>query len=190
MMLGDGRAIVDCREAWSLPILRVPAGSRFRVVMQSPYPLWFATHWVRKQVMCCGDGCELCSMLSSRTHGYFVGSLDEASTMRPVLVEVTAGSWQLPLSLLDDDESESLAGRVLHLSRKRKRSPLHLDCRLESGRLWPRLQAWPTLVNALAVLYGLPRLQTDEAPADWGTRVRSHARNQAMVAWREISGGV
>lgn len=186
MMIEYGRQSVDGRDRWSLPLMRVQPGQRSLVTIQSHQVIWLATHWVGKQVLCPGEDCELCQALSSRTHGYLVCAISDLGRERFVMLELTSGCWQRPLGILDCERRTTLSGTVVEVSRRRKRSPLHIDPCFEYGKVHAAASTVTRQLNAIAVLFGVSIAAESESAEEWAKRVAPAVRSIALAAYAHV----
>ncbi len=155
------------RSAFSLSLLKVSAGGRCDCVVQSSSPLWLDTHWVGRQILCPGEECPFCGNLPSRSQGYLVVTVDVAGETKPFLLEFTGTSALRFDERLRFFEIELKPGLEISLFRKSKRSPLVMEPGAADRAFDPCLADDRRLLNAIAVIFGLPLCAAKSSRATW-----------------------
>lgn len=165
------------RSRFQLPIVKVRPGSVVTGILGDVGPIWFGVHWVGgRQVLCAGEdgsGCALCALGAGRVIGLTMIELIVQNARREFLLEVS------PVAFSNFESRCRFSGLDLDLGvrcevgRSRMRSMLRIDPIDQA----PNYQAWldgdRRLVNAWAVLYGLPLAEPRETVDDFRVRVGS-----------------
>lgn len=167
-----------------LGLLKVPGGSRVRCILQGERWLYFGSHWLGRVLLCAGDGCPACRCGASRVMGYRLAVWCDGERRVLYVLEASSGA----IAGLDQSAKfhglDVEPGLEVEIGRKGKRSPLRFEAmRLTATMLQPG-DAEVTLVNALAVLYGLPVLMPGEDAAAWAQRVQPVASSHCAAAVR------
>lgn len=172
MFEDQGRVAIVGR---GLQVLKVPAGTRARVCMQSDRVEVVTTHWFERQFVCPGWDCPACGTYVCRTMVFFVGVVHVGQRWEPRLVEVTAQSWSR-LTFLSEAEGVVIGpGLLMEIGRERQRSGLRIEPLEESGELSVVLRPRERLLDALSLLFRLPARGVDESGEGWVKRVRPAA---------------
>jgi len=170
------RAVVLERSRAQLPLLKVNPGALVEVVVAPVGPAWFTTHWLgRRQVLCAGDegACLACGSYPPRVVGFVLACAVVAGKRRVFLLEVSPSSWsRFEMGLCWESVADGQWVRA-NLTRPRLRAPLRIE--VVCGGTSPLDGYEPserTLVNAVAVLYGLPLMTCTESLQDWESGVQ------------------
>ncbi len=179
--------VVDPSKAparWALPILKVMPGQRFSVVLAGSKWWFFGSHWLDRQYLCTGSGCEGCVYGVPRVMGYRVGVLLGGQRPRTVLVEAPLTSVGRLESLAQMEGFECGRGATIELSRKHRRAGVALEATAPEVSPLEKPLTDQHTIGALAVLFGLPAIEEREEPPAWAARVESiaHARLVAALA--------
>lgn len=172
----DGRAI------WALPLAKVPSGAVMRASLQGDVWYYFGSHWVGRVLLCSGEGCPGCLHGPSRVMGYRVGLIQHVEKWRPALLEVSSGAIAGLQGFCEMEGLSDASGLVVELSRRGKRSPVRIEPVSSGGATMPPDRSVATVINAVAVLYGLPIMLPAEDPIDWAKRVQSMAAGHLASA--------
>lgn len=175
----------DCRAAWSLPLVKLPGGAVFEAALQGASWLFFGSHWLKRVLLCSGDGCPGCVVGVPRVMGYRVCLVRGAERWRPALLEVSSGAVSGLAGFLEMEGVADVPGLVVELRRRGKRSPLRVEPISTGGAVSSHLGEVRALVNAIAVLYGLPLMSPEEEVKQWSERVRPMAAAHLVTAVRQ-----
>lgn len=166
-MFGD---FLTARASFQLPLLKIGAGARVFVTLQSIEPVWLMTHWIgKRQFICAGSHsaiCAACSHQLPRCTGFLVVLCLVGSRRSPFLLEVTPQSWAGLRLLADMEWGGVCVGGEVELRRSRARGALRIQPSSQGGLVVPELGAFLRCASAVAVLFGLP-LPRSQSREDW-----------------------
>jgi len=184
MVVFNGESVAS---AFSLPLIRVPAGSACEGVLLSDRPLFLAVHFLGKSVVCPGSECPLCSGSGARLRGYLM--VEVVSSPRPFvgLLEFSSCTWERSFSLAGLSGERVRLGSVVAVSRRRKNSPLVIEWLAQKSVSMSAAKAEHRTLCALAVLYSLPVPGPEEEVEHWSERCRSCA--EGLVRGAMARGG-
>ena len=184
-LLGRARA--------QLTLLRVRAGGVCQAVVVPGGPLWLGSHWVEKrQVLCCAgsaEACMLCGESASRVTGFVLVMVSQlngsevtpAQQKRLMLLELSPLSWS-GFEMSARFEGLDPCGPILaDISRKGARSPLRIECVRAVDGCSEVDVLGRALVDAVAVLFGLPLVKDAETAEQWRDRVAPVVARLAAV---------
>lgn len=164
------------RSRAQLSLLKVLPGALVEVVLAPVGPMWFTTHWLgRRQVLCAGgEGtCVACGSYPARVVGFVVACAVVSGKRRLFSLEVSPGAWSR-YEMGCNWESVAKGQWVrANLTRPRLRAPLRIE--VICGASSPVEGEQPSersLVNAVAVLYGLRLMTPTESVQDWEAGVQ------------------
>lgn len=157
---------------YALPVLRVEPSQCFSVCIQSPRPLWVATHWKDRELLCAGPECSACSHLPRRVKAFLVGVLATDRGRHAVLLEVPQTSMAKLLGMLTMEQWEFEPGLVVEVRRAKPRSPLRLEPVGPGGEVFPELRAEVRLMQAFACLFSLPLPADVDTIETWSPSLR------------------
>lgn len=178
------------RSAFALSLLKVSGGSRCDAVVQSSQPIWLDTHWIGLQILCPGSDCPLCRSLSSRSQGYLVVTVELQGETKPFLLEFTGTSALRFQERLQFFQLELKSGLELSLFRKGKRTPLVIEPGASDRLVDPQLAADRRLLNAIAVIFGLPLCEAVSSREIWAEKAMPVALQLARVMEVKINSNV
>lgn len=181
-------AVDRCR--FQLPILKVRPGAVVRGVLGEVGPIWFGVHWVRERQLLCGAsedaGCIYCALGAARVVGLTLFETSIQGKRVEMLLEVSPLAFGEFEQRLRFGGFDLKSGVVVEVSRPRARSRL----RIEPVMVPDRWQAWldgeRRLLNAWAVLYGMPLSSPTETFEEFLQRVRSVIEARARLAMPEV----
>ena len=169
------RDLVIERSRAQLPLLKINPGAVVRVKVLPVGPAWFTVHWVgKRQVLCAArgeSGCMACGVAPGRVVGFVLVTTLLVEKERLFLLEVS------PLALNSLEMSAQFEGISTNasvwcdVSRHGARRPLRFEAVEESRYDCPQEAATVRLMNAVAVLYGLPLMIVGECVSSWEERV-------------------
>lgn len=168
-----------------LTLLRVMAGSRSEVVLQSDQVEVVRTHWFERQILCPGWDCPACETYSSRVAVFFVALAVVGPRVQPVLVEVTASEWARCGLLSRMGVGVVEAGGRLEISRSAARRAARVTLTDVGGTVVPELRTRERLIDAISLLFNLPARAPAELASSWCDRVHSAVVEQASLAIRK-----
>lgn len=169
------------------PIVRIAPGGVTEVIVASDRFLPVTTHWVRRTVMCPGDGCELCEVLPARCLFY----LAVVCASRPSILEMSSMSssyFEQHCKLLHGGIQPGL---VVQLTRAGHKSPVRSE--VLSRKPGVQCVSVTALVSKVMPLYQLPCANPDEGFEAYELRLRKMvllraSRERALLESR-ASGG-
>jgi len=164
---------VLARSRAQLRVLRVVPHHPCEVELLSDELIWAGTHWIDgRQWLCAGGeegGCPGCACQGSRLVGLTVVGLMVRGRVIPHLLETSALSWSRLEGLARMEGLRVAPGLVVNVSRSRSRAGLRLEPTGLVADVVPFSEG--QLVDAFAVLFGLPLSQGGESADDWAARV-------------------
>jgi len=186
------RSVVLARASAQLPLLKVQPGAVVRLKVLALRVAWFATHWLgRRQVLCAAgrDGeCAGCALSPSRVVGFQLVTLVIDRRERLFLLEVSPlAISSLEMSAKFEGVSR-LGGILVEVRRPRARGPLRFEVVEECSESIDPAEGDARLINAVAVLYGLPLLFIGETVEAWEERVSPMVRSLVSVAAGAVVG--
>lgn len=158
-----------------LQVLKVSAGHRARVCMQSERVEVVSTHWFERQLVCPGWDCPACGVYQVRTMVFFVGVVWVVERWEPRLVEVTSQSWSRLVFLSEADGFRVGTGLGMEIGRHSARSGLRIEPVDVCGEVSDVLRSREKLLDALSLLFRLPARGVAESGEAWVKRVRPAA---------------
>lgn len=167
-----------------LQVLKVAAGTRARVCMQSEVVEVVTTHWFERQFVCPGWDCPACGTYASRVMVFFVGVVQVGRRWEPRLVEVSSQSWSRLTFLSLAEGFKVSAGLLMEFARERPRSGLRVDPVEGTDEVSVVLSSRERLLDALSLLFRLPARAVEESGEQWVKRVRTSAVVQIEGAIR------
>jgi len=184
---------VMARSRAQLTLLRVRPGAVVHVRLLPVGPAWFTTHWVgKRQVLCAGDsdvGCPACGLVPPRVVGFvlvLVTVRAEVDRQQLFLLEISPHSWA---GFEMGCQFEGIQpGQIVwcELHRRSQRSPLKIEpCKVSDVALGATFED-RTLMNAVAVLYGLPLMGATEELESWKSRVAPVVSSLGSRAVQEV----
>lgn len=165
---------VLARSRAQLRIVRIAPRHSYRLVLLCDCVMWVGTHWVDgRQWLCAGtdvDACVGCRCQVSRLVGFGLVGMVTPDRIVPSLLEVSPSAWSRLEGLCRMDGLDVTCGLVVDARRPRSRAALRLEPveHREGLRRYTERQ----LVDAMAVLYGLPLSRDGEDGTAWLCRVR------------------
>lgn len=177
---------VPNRACWALPVVKVVPGVKFRLVLGGTRWILFGSHWLDRLYLCTGSDCPGCVYGRSRVMGFRVAAW--CPPLRPTALLVEAPFSSIArldgLCLMDDLRVDDQL--LVEASRTHSRSAIRLEPLSQAtDEERTNLTDIHTL-NAVAVLFGLPELASDEDHVAWADRIRpvAHARLSAALVLR------
>jgi hypothetical protein len=159
-----------------LPLLRVNAGAVVQARLLSAGPMWLKVHWIGgRQVLCTGDDeefCAGCCVSGSRVTGFVLATLMMQERERLFLLELSPGSWSRVEFLMAAEKLSRERGLWCEITRSRQRAPLRIEPTEESTSSYAPVNLQIRLLEAVAILYGLPFANYGESIEAWETRIR------------------
>lgn len=184
----DSQIVVE-RSRAQLALLRINPGAVARVKVVAGGPAWFQVHWVgKRQVLCCSDGgsyCPACAIAPGRVIGFVLCTTLLGERERLFLLEVSPlaiSSMEMSAKFEGLSTSDSLWCDV---TRPGSRRPLRFEAIEASGITAPESAMRARLINAVAVLFGLPLMRVEETVEAWEERVRGVVASFAARAVKE-----
>lgn len=169
-----------------LLLLKVEAGTRARVCLQSEEPEVCQTHWFERQVLCSGWDCEACGTYASRVAVFQVAVVQRGPEWTPCLVELTASEWSRTRMLAKMESLRLGPGTLCELSRGSRRAAIRCVGVEETTQVSAALKPRERLIDGLAVLFKLPLRFADETAAAWCERVHSQVARQIAASIRAV----
>lgn len=167
-----------------LQVLKVGAGTRARVCMQSERVEVVTTHWFERQFVCPGWDCPACGTYAARVMVFFAGVVQVGQRWEPRLCEVTAQSWSRLVFLCAAEGWDVAPGLLMEVGRDKPRSGLRVEPIGAEAEVSAVLSSRERLLDALSLLFKLPARGVEEAAEVWVKRVRSAAVAQIEGAIR------
>ena len=173
------------RSRAQLVLLRVRAQGECEVEIVPVGPLWLGSHWVdRRQILCTAGTdtpCELCGRSMSRVTGFVLAVVTQLERKRLMLLELSPLSWS-GFEMSSQYEGVALdRGVITRLSRSSARKPLRMEVVRAGGPLASVSELEARLVNAVAVLFGIPLTQGSESIEEWRDRVTPFVARLAAI---------
>jgi hypothetical protein len=175
------------RSRFQLPIVKVRPGSIVAGVLGEVGPLWFGVHWVGgRQFLCCGSeeaGCPLCSLGQSRVVGVTMMEIRLQGGRQEFLLELSPLAFSNFESRLRFAGFDLKCGVQVQVTRARARGGLRIEPCGPCDRFEMWLDGERRLLNAWAVLYGLPLSESGESFTQFLERTRSviEARGRLLL---------
>lgn len=165
------------RSRFQLPIVKVRAGSVVEGVLGELGPLWFGVHWVGgRQCLCCASdeaGCPLCAFGASRCIGVTMVEMRIQDRRREFLLEVSPLAFSNFESRLRFSGLDLKLGVTCEITRARARMGLRIEPVGGAERFEMWVDGERRLLNAWAVLYGLPLSESGESFTQFLERTRA-----------------
>jgi len=171
-----------------LRLLKVSVGEVVRVSIQSPDVEVVGVHWFGRQVICGGGDCLACTYVPVRLVGFCVVQVDLGGSAQPALLEMTGGSWSRCRLLCEMEGLKTTQGLVVELRKPRSKSGIRVEPVSVDGLVNPVLATAERLVDAISVLFSLPRRNVEETAAAWKDRVRASVVLRCSAALAECGG--
>lgn len=156
----------------ALSVLKVPAGSRVKVGIQSERPELLVTHWFGRQFVCGGGDCPACGTYASRLGVWNVVQVVVGNSLQPRLLELSSQSWARLRFMAGWEDAESLGGVAVELYRSSLRRPVLAEPCSDVIPVNSRLASADTLLDGLGVLFQLPARRDGESGVEWADRIR------------------
>jgi len=163
-------------------LLKVPAGSRAKVCLQSLEVEVVQTHWFGRQFLCPGWDCPACGVYAARVGVFQLAVVQRGPEWSPVLLELTAAEWARTRMLGDMTGLIPGPGVVCSLSRGSARSAVRCQPVSRSDERSEFLSSRERLVDVLGLLFKLPGRVTEESVGAWCERVRPAVAEQLSRA--------
>jgi hypothetical protein len=158
---------------WALPILKVQPGQRFRLLLGGSRWWFFGSHWLERQFLCVGGGCEGCVFGVPRVMGYRAALLEGGQKRRAVLLEAPLTSISRMESLAGMEALCCDAGATLEATRRHRRAGLCLEAVAPEPEPDAMRLTDQHTVGAVSVLFSLPPIEESEEPPAWAARVQN-----------------
>lgn len=172
----------DSRSARALNVLRVAPKSRVLFTVQSDEAVFIDTHWIKRQLWCCGEDCPACGSVVCRTRVYFAALVDVGPASKAVLIETVPGAFLRLQERLVFEKMAFGPGLRLSVTRTAKNTAFRFDIEGTGGSLDSSLSTAGTALSAAAVLAGMPLPNRAESFERYEERVAPFARTKLLEA--------
>lgn len=167
-------------------LLKLAAGSRARVCLQSDEPEVVQTHWFERQYLCPGWDCPACGTYATRVAVFQVAVVERGPEWVPCLLELTASEWSRTRMLAQMESIRLVAGTECELSRGSARSAIRCVAVRSMGEASAVLRTRERLIDVLSLLFKLPLREREESAKAWCERVRPAVATQLGAVIRRV----
>lgn len=159
----------------ALPLIRVPAGAKVEVTMQSYGFIYLMTHWLGRQLLCSGPECIACESMPQRIKCYAVCNVGDEHSTAFGLLEATPGAIERASTLVTLMQSTEIEAPRFQLTKRKKNSRIEMECIGSTSVVHKAFRDPKRAAAAVAVLHGVRPPSMDEALSEWTQAVRPQA---------------
>lgn len=167
-----------------LAVLKVRGGQAADLVISCDQVMGFQVHWCDgRSYVCPGEDCPACVQCwPQRWNGFLVARVIGPQTRAPVLLELSATSWDRLSGLMKLQGFETVERLIVSCQRRKPKSPLVVDPLGYSEETDCRIIKEDAAWSAISVLYQLPQPRPGESRSDWDDRASEAARRLIDLA--------
>lgn len=173
------------RARFQLPLLRVRAGAVAEGVVGMIGPLWFGVHWIEGRQRLCGlsssEDCPLCALSAARILGMTLIQCALSNASATLLLEFSPLAWGQFEERCRFHGGDLREGVRVRITRPRARGCLRIEPLGTPSHFSMWLDGERRLLNAWAVLYGLPLATREETVEAFTERVKSVVQARARL---------